>query len=221
LRGRSIRKEIEENLQFHDIDHGSRALWSLLLFSGYLKVISQEGERRIFAELQIPNIEVISLFEKIVRDWFEKSVDETLYDEMLYALVNGDIDTFEAIFQDFIKKTFSMFDPVGDEPERVYHAFVLGMLIGLQGKYEVRSNRESGYGRYDVMLIPKKKQQKGVIIEFKKVKQNESIEQVVASALKQIEEKDYATELRSLGCEDILTLAIVFQGKKVRVALGE
>lgn len=113
----------------------------------------------------------------------------------------------------------SLFDVGTEEPEKIYHAFVLGMLIGLKDKYEVKSNRESGYGRYDVMLIPKNPNDLGIIMEFKKVDRFEKItlEKAVASALKQIEEKNYAQELKDRGVNRILVLGFAFKAKKVLI----
>lgn len=138
---------------------------------------------------------------------------------MLEALTDGDIETFEAIFTDFILKTFSVFDTGGDEPENVYHAFVLGMLVGLRDRYEVKSNR--GYGRYDVMLIPKETGKKGVIIEFKKARRDETPQQAASAALRQIEEKRYDLELRERGVKDIVKLGIAFAGKQVWMKAGD
>ncbi len=217
IRGESIRKEIQDNIVFQEIENNSSALWNFLLFSGYLKIVSKEQHKRLYAELKIPNVEVEYLFEDIILKWFESSIQDKHHQMMLSALVNGDLLTFEDIFQDFVMKTFSMFDTGGEEPEKVYHAFVLGLLVSLQDSYEVRSNRESGYGRYDVMIIPRDLSSKGVIIEFKKARRNENLDQAVTAALAQIETKDYACELLVLGCEDILKIGIAFQGKKVRI----
>jgi len=138
---------------------------------------------------------------------------------MLKALVKGDIETFENIFQELVLKIFIYHD-FGQESERVYQAFAIGLLVWLSDTHELRSNRESGYGRYDVMLIPKDRTKLGIIMEFKKVntRKHETMEQAIAVAFKQIEDKQYSKELQSLGITQILKLAIVFEGKEVKVA---
>ena len=117
---------------------------------------------------------------------------------LLSSLANGDVDTFSQLFQEFLLSSVSVFDVAADEPEKIYHAFILGMVIGLKGRYEVKSNRESGLGRYDVMLIPKNPEELGIIMEFKKIGRFEK-ERFRNSgclwALKQIEERHYAQDL--------------------------
>ncbi|MFH0898805.1 MAG: PD-(D/E)XK nuclease domain-containing protein, partial [bacterium] len=141
------------------------------------------------------------------------------YSVMLNSLVGGDIQEFKNIFYDFVLKSFSAFDTGGKEPEKFYHAFVLGMLVSLSENYEVKSNKESGYGRYDVMIIPKNPNLRGVIMEFKKIgtSKTDSLENAVEGALNQIEEKKYAMELMARGIKDIVKLGIAFDGKKVLV----
>ncbi|ETJ35634.1 hypothetical protein Q604_UNBC10001G0001, partial [human gut metagenome] len=129
---------------------------------------------------------------------------------------------FDEIFTEFIVRSMSYFDVSGEEPEKVYHAFVLGMIVSLNDKYQVKSNRESGYGRYDVMLIPKDITKTGIIIEFKKIKETKpkTIEAGVKEALEQIEKQKYESELSERNITDILKLAIVFKGKDVRIVEG-
>ncbi len=109
----------------------------------------------MICELKIPNREVEYLYEDIIRSWFNTSIQSRHHRMMLEALTSGNTETFADIFSDFVEKTFSMFDTGEGEPEKVYHAFVPGLLVSQQDTYEVKSNRETGYGRYDVMLIPK------------------------------------------------------------------
>lgn len=217
MRGQTIRKAIEDTVVFRDLVDSPNALWSFLLFSGYLTVVSQKWEDRLYGELRIPNREVAYLYRTIIQDWFERSIQSERHRMMLQALTEGDVDTFEPIFGDFVRKTFSQFDPAGDEPEKVYHAFVLGLLIGLEDRYEVKSNRESGYGRYDVMLIPRESGRNGVILEFKKVRRGETLEEAAAAALRQIEDKRYESELQDRGIRNIVKLGIAFAGKQVRM----
>jgi hypothetical protein len=219
IEGNCIEKKINENIVMEDIDTSSENIWSFLLFTGYLKaeeINNIDGD--IIVKMSIPNKEVHALFKDIVIGWFSNvNANENLGD-MLKALIKGDIETFDIMFSKTIEKTLSYFDLNG-ESERFYHAFVLGMLVALEETHYIRSNRESGYGRYDVMVIPKDKNQLGLIIEFKKVnkRRNETLEEAVKKALDQIENKKYNIEMKELGIDKILELAIAFDGKEVLI----
>lgn len=191
--------------------------------SGYLKAIKTENiEGILHCELKIPNKEIHIFYENLITKWFKESLTNQKYEEMLSTLISGDIENFGYIFEEFVINNISYFDVSGKEPERVYHAFVLGMLVSLSGTYEVKSNKESGYGRYDVMIIPKDISRIGIIIEFKKINNlsRESIEEGTLKALQQIEEKRYSEELVNKGIKDIIKLAIVFKGKAVKIIQG-
>jgi hypothetical protein len=218
LQGKTIAKTIEEGIIFADLKTNSRAVWSLLVFSGYLTIASTPTYG-VPCELRIPNAEVNELYTTMVVEWFEKSLEASQYQLLLSSLTSGDIDTFSRIFQRFLLSAVSVFDVSADQPEKIYHAFVLGMLIGLSNRYEVKSNRESGYGRYDVMLIPKNPKELGIVMEFKKIDEFETIdlEEAAASALEQIEKKRYAQELQDRGVQRILRLALAFKGKHVLI----
>lgn len=218
IQGESIKKIVEDNLVFGEIEKSADTVWSFLLFSGYLKAISQEQKnKRLYCDLKIPNLEVEYLYEEIIIGWFKQSIYNDRLQMMLKGLVNGDLETFESIFREFIVKTFSYFDTSFEEPEKVYHAFVLGLLVGLNDTHEVKSNRESGYGRYDVMLIPKESPGKGIIFEFKKVNRakKETLEEATDAALNQIEQKKYEQELRERGVKDLIKIGIAFEGKEI------
>lgn len=137
-------------------------------------------------------------------------------------LTEGEIEIFAGLFSQFVVTNLSYFDVSGTEPERVYHTFVLGMLVSLSEHYEVKSNKESGYGRYDVMIIPKDKSKRGIIIEFKKIDDflSTTIDEGIITALNQIEEKKYEDELKVRGIDNIIKLAIVFKEKEVKVVQG-
>ena len=208
---------------FLDIEKISKSALNLLLFSGYLTVsnISYNKDKKAFVGVfAIPNEEIASLYNSIIMHWFEDSIGDDEYDLMLKSLVSGDIKEFEAIFSEFVLKSFSYFDTADDEPEKVYHSFVLGMLIGLGKNYQVKSNRESGHGRYDVMVIPKDKSKLGIVMEFKKPRGRELLKTVAKNALKQIKEKRYDQELKEQGVKDILFLGIGFKKKKVAILAG-
>ena len=155
IEGKSIIKQVNENIVFGDIEKSSNTIWNFLLFSGYLKAENiKMVEEVMCCDLSIPNKEVLYLYKEIIMDWFNESIYSDKLETMLRALTTGDTELFEDIFSEFVMKTFSYFDPSGEAPENIYHAFVLGLLINLDKTHEVKSNGESGTGRYDVMLIP-------------------------------------------------------------------
>lgn len=220
IEGESITKVIDDNIIMTDIDETSENLWSFLLFTGYLKASKKENiDGDLVCELEIPNKEVYSFYRNIIKKWFSENISNTKYNAMLKALVTGDVKTFEYILKEFVINSISYFDISGKEPEKVYHAFVLGMVISLSNDYYVKSNRESGYGRYDVMLIPNDNSKLGVIIEFKKINEfsNDTIEFATSEALKQIDDMNYRADLLERDVKNILELAIVFKGKEVQV----
>jgi hypothetical protein len=218
LRQGWIEKIIQEGVTFATLDRDSHALWSLLLYSGYVALASEPSYDRP-SRLQIPNYEVMTIFRRMIEDWFYTTIQERKYRQLLQSLTQGDVPSFSRLFLEFLTTSASVFDIPMEESEKIYHAFVLGMLIGLQDTYEIRSNRESGYGRYDVMLIPRKPQQLGIIMEFKKIYSDESytLQEAANSALKQIQEKNYAQELKDRGIHQILCLGFAFKGKKVLI----
>lgn len=218
MKGGVIEKNIEEGLVFADLEKNPDVVWALLLFSGYL-TLDATPVYGTPAALRIPNIEVEELYKSMVLEWFKATIHDTKYRELLNSLTSGDVDTFSRIFKGFLASSVSLFDVTAEEPEKTYHAFVLGMLVGLKNRYEVRSNRESGYGRYDVMLIPKDPHELGILLEFKKVDPSEktTLETAVKSALKQIEDRNYAQELIDRGVKRILYLGFAFKSKKVLI----
>lgn len=162
MEGRVIEKTIEEGVVFSDLEKKSATVWALLLFSGYL-TIDAPAVYGTPCLLRIPNLEIEELYKSMILEWFAITIQATKYQELLNSLVNGDVDTFSQIFREFLLSSVSVFDVAEGESEKIYHAFVLGMLIGLKNQYEVKSNRESGYGRYDVILIPKNLQDLGLV----------------------------------------------------------
>ncbi|MCF7800078.1 ATP-binding protein [Candidatus Babeliales bacterium] len=211
---------INDNIVFQDINKINSATFNLLLFSGYLTVsdIKYDENRDVFlGKLSIPNVEIRGLYKNIIIYWFENSINFNKYKAMLKNLISGNIEEFTNYFTDFVASSFSSFDLPENESEKVYHAFVLGMLVSLSKDYLVKSNRESGYGRYDVILIPRDKNKFGIVIEFKKADEKESIENAVQDALKQIKEKNYVQELKDLEIKNILNLGIAFKGKQVKI----
>ncbi|MBW6410304.1 AAA family ATPase [Clostridium weizhouense] len=223
INGNSINKIVDDHIVMKEVEEDEENLWSFLTLSGYLKPVNSiVSEGKFNCELKIPNNEVLIFYKNLIEKWFKESLKNEKYNTMLKALVSGDVEIFGGFFQKFVLNNLSYFDVSGEEPERVYHAFVLGMIVSLSDKYEVKSNKESGYGRYDVMLIPKNSSKLGIIMEFKKIDDfmNKTMEKGIEEALNQIEENKYETELKERGISDILKLAIVFKGKKVKVVEG-
>jgi hypothetical protein len=220
LRGESISSALPENIVLRDIAATEENIWSLLTFSGYLKAVfsHQEDETAVY-QLSIPNREVLIFYRQTIRIWLNKQIGDHRLQQLLKALLREDIKSFGGYLSDMVAAILSYHDTSGSEPERVYHAFVLGLFVNLGSQYQVRSNRESGYGRYDVMLIPNDPRQTGFVFEFKKIdiEDNESSETAMKSALKQIQDRHYALELRQAEVQKILGIGVVVHKKKVWV----
>ncbi|MCP4345056.1 MAG: AAA family ATPase [Desulfobacterales bacterium] len=219
LAGGTITRQVHDNIVMRDLERRDNLLWSFLLFSGYLKVVEDLGRQKY--SLGIPNYEVEQIYQDLVRMWFEEKVRLPQLEAMLTALESGDVRLFERMLRTVVTEIMSYHD-LSRQPESVYQALVLGMLVWLSSKYEIRTNRESGYGRYDMMFKPKpaedgedKSIRRGIILEFKLVYEDEKPETVLEEALKQIKDKAYTTELEAAGVKDILRLAVVFRGKEM------
>ena len=221
LSGKTIESRIHEEIVFDQLNGSDRAVWSLLLATGYLKVTAVHGRQYTLA---LTNYEVKQMFEDIILDWFDEG--DTGYNGFIRALLRDDLKEMNAYMNQIALSMFSSFDggahPSGKaNPERFYHGFVLGLLVDLSGRYEITSNRESGFGRYDVMLKPLRKEDAGIILEFKvhDPKEEPSLEETAAAALKQIEEKKYDRTLLDLGLEkeNIKKYGFAFEGKKVLI----
>jgi hypothetical protein len=221
-----VRKRLNENVVFRDLEQDEEAIWNFLLFSGYLAYKNKALEgKHIHIDLRIPNVEVASFYEDAILTWFapQAGSQSLPLPALLKLLLSVDFESFAKAFTHFCAATFSYFDVQGKQPERFYHAFVLGMLVQLQPTHTIKSNRESGYGRYDVCLIPHDKKQPGFVFEFKSVDEldNQTLEQACESALKQIEKKQYVAELHALGIEAVYPIAIAFEGKRALVQVVE
>lgn len=215
LEGRPISEEIAENITFTDLDKNGDKIWSLLLFAGYLTVTEKEWVgTKVKCSLIYPNQEVLALYRDIVMEWLNESFSGE-YPALLNSLISGNTEEFLEILQKFLFRSASYFDVSGEEPERFYHGLVMGLMISLSATHQVQSNKESGYGRYDVMLIPKDPQKLGIIIEFKVAKSAELLQTAASDALKQITDKNYAAELQHKGIERILKMGLAFYRKEV------
>lgn len=218
-------EEIEVKVNFETIIKGIEKrednVWGLFIGTGYLKVTEVVDEINNIYKVKIPNYEIRSLFEQIVQNWFSDKVMGNDLRSILKDLVDMNIREFEKKFKKLVREMFSYMDVGENTAENFYHAFVLGMLVGLKDTYYVRSNRESGYGRYDIMLEPKEKEANAFIMEFKIYDEDdeETIEKTLENAKCQIEQKGYETELRSRGYENITKMVYAFKGKEVKIEI--
>jgi len=218
ITGETIDKTIEESIIMQDIESGETDfLWTFLLHTGYLKASERiPSKYELKYKLAIPNHEVNIAFRHFIRRWFKRCVKIKHLESMLTSLTNQNIVEFEKHLSEIVSEIMSYHD-FAKSPEAVYHALVLGMLVWLSDDYVIRSNRESGLGRYDMMFQPKSSGKAGIIIEFKELKKGHKPETTLDKALKQIDKKKYITELKNAGVKDILKLAIVFRSKEVWV----
>ncbi len=219
--GETVEKEIKDNIVLKNLAKRENLVWSFLLMAGYLKQSERrfdESNVKSYYRLAIPNLEVKTIYIDIIENFFADKTGDKIPRIMLKALIDGDIKLFEKMLRKIVLAVFSYHD-FGGEPELVYHALVTGMLVWLTPTHEIKSNRESGYGRYDIMIIPRDPNGIGYVIEFKSVDtdDNETPETALEAALKQIEEKKYETELMERKIKHIKKLAIAFSGKDVHL----
>lgn len=232
LQGKSIIVEIDEQIVYDQLDEDESAIWSLLLASGYLKVknvniyATDFGEWKQEYELELTNFEVGAMFRQMIRKWFSRSAGG--YNDFVKALLLDDVRGMNVYMNEVAMATFSYFDTGNklsrEKPERFYHGFVLGLMVELADRYVLTSNRESGFGRYDVMLEPRKPGDAGIIMEFKVQDRAEEKElsDTADAALKQIKEKKYETALVEKGFskEKIRSYGFAFCGKQILIKKG-
>ena len=227
LQGNEIVVTFDEQIVFHQLDQNENAIWSLLMAAGYLKPEDLEYRGLLLQpwyHLKITNLETTAMFSEMFTGWFQGN--HSSYNDFIRALLQGSIKQMNLYMNDVALDTFSTFDTgsrpsARTQPERFYHGFVLGLLVDLREEYLLKSNRESGFGRYDVMLIPKDRTRPAIVMEFKVFDGDEEqdLKDTVQAALKQIEEKQYDTELLALGIpkDHIRHYGFAFEGKKVLI----
>ena len=228
LNGETVKAQLDEQIVYNQLNQDENALWSLLLACGYLKVKSLElpdAENPVY-ELEITNYEVRVMFRSMVRGWFGTTQSD--YNDFIQAFLQNDLDAMNEYMNRVAENTFSYFDTgmrpsQKEEPERFYHGFVLGLMVDLADQYAIHSNRESGFGRYDVILEPKKEGLDAAILEFKvfNPRREKTLEDTVNEALGQIEKKRYDRDLRERGIPDarIRKYGFAFRGKEVLIGI--
>ena len=217
LRDETIEVPINLETIIVGIENNEDNIWGLMLGTGYLKVVEQTERNRY--KVKFPNYEIKTLFEDIIEDWFKNKVIGNDLQSILKDLIELNLREFEKKFNRLVREMFSYMDVGEDTAENFYHAFVLGMLVGLKDSYYVNSNRESGMGRYDIMLEPQNKDGNSFIIEFKVADDMEesTIEEVIENAKRQIEERDYESNLRERGFTNITKMVFAFKGKESKM----
>jgi len=220
LKDETIVSEIDSNIVFTEIERSDQNIYSLLFFSGYLKCVDKTLiDKKYRCRLAVPNKEVKYIFENIVSSWINESYRVDRLRLLLSSLTNGNIRLFEKLFSEFVLETLSFYDVNRRNEEAVYHAFLLGILISLDD-YEVISNRESGLGRVDIILLHREDRERlAIIMELKSIDEfeEETKETALTNALIQIEEKKYEVEAKKRGYANILKMGVVFDGKRVWV----
>lgn len=228
LKMERIEVKFDEQIVFEQLGKSQEAIWSLLVASGYLKIDFVEYRGLLLKpwyHISITNFETLSMFADMFAGWFANS--EARYNDFIKALLKGDVKEMNYYMNKVALATFSYFDTGSRpseayEPEKFYHGFVLGLIVELSDKYEVKPNRESGFGRYDVMIEPFDKKADAMVLEFKvyDMDEEQTLEDTVSNALKQINEKEYDAELltRGIAREKIKHYGFAFKGKKVLIA---
>ena len=219
LRDEEIEVPINLETVIVGIEKNEENIWGLLLGTGYLKVTEIVDLAHGIYKVKIPNYEIKFLFQNIIREWFNDKVIGNNLNTILKDLVTLNLKEFEKKFQVLVRQMFSFMDVGENTAENFYHAFVLGMLVGLKDSYYVKSNRESGFGRYDIMLEPKDKNGNSFVMEFKVLEDAEekTIEDTIENAKKQIEERKYAEDLEERGYTKLTKMVFAFKGKEVKM----
>ena len=221
LKGEAIEVPINLETIIVGMENNEDNVWGLMLGTGYLKVVETVNLEEGIYKVELPNYEIKLMFQEMVREWFkDKGIGNNLKD-ILKDLVDLNLNEFERKFRVLVEEMFSYMDVGRNTAENFYHAFVLGILVGLKDIYYVNSNRESGFGRYDIMLEPQDKSKNSFIIEFKVADEMDepSLEQAVENGKKQIEEKDYENSLKERGFRNITKMVFAFKGKDFKIAV--
>lgn len=216
INGTPIHTQIFEDVTYGTIDVNQDYIWSFLLFTGYLKIISCEtiGDETYY-DMVIPNVEIKSIYKNTIRSWFIDHINRDSRTDILESVIHADAEKLEDLLCTWLTNTISCFD----EQENYYHGFVTGLVSGFNG-YMVVSNRESGNGRFDLVVKQRSRWHHAAILEFKVVEKYNQMTKACEDALRQIEKKDYEASLRDEQYENIAKLGICFCQKRCRVKSG-
>eukprot|EP00919_Chromeraceae_sp_WS-2016_P000529 GHVR01001335.1.p1 GENE.GHVR01001335.1~~GHVR01001335.1.p1 ORF type:complete len:559 (-),score=86.22 GHVR01001335.1:402-2078(-) len=218
LQGEIIEQPLSENLIFQDIETEIEALWSLLLYAGYLKVLSSQLKgSRLIAKIAIPNKEVGFIYDKIVEQWFSRAISIESYDNFIQSIAEGNMDKFKMYITSYIMQSGSYFDFNSNTSEQIFHVFILGLVVGLRDRYNIHSNKESGLGRFDVICVPKDKEERAILLEFKVSDTAELLIEKAKEALLQIKEKQYIELLKQQEIKSVLAIGLAFYGKQMEL----
>ena len=218
LQGEIIEQPLSESLIFQDIETEMEALWSLLLYAGYLKVLSSQLKgSRLIAKIAIPNKEVGFIYDKIVEQWFSRAISIESYDNFIQSIAEGNMVKFKMYITSYIMQSGSYFDFNSNTSEQIFHVFILGLVIGLRDRYNIHSNKESGLGRFNVICIPKDKEESAILLEFKVSDAAELLIEKAKEALLQIKEKQYIELLKQQEIKSVLAIGLSFYGKQMEL----
>lgn len=222
LKDNVIEMRIDEHLAFNYLDLNESAIWALLLMSGYLKAtfIKNENNEPLY-QLQVPNKEVKDLYKKLIAEWLSGVNNPTVFNTFLSNLLNGEMKNFEDALQRMVLETFSTHDVKGKNPEKFYHGFMLGLISGVDKKhYTIDSNKESGLGRYDILIMPNDASKLGIILEIKNVDETseKNLKEVASEAIQQIDERQYHMTLLQNNIKRCLKVGVAFKGKELAVS---
>ena len=219
LKGEEIEVIVDQETVIQGVEKNEDNIWGLLVGTGYLKVTEVVDLEMQIYKVKIPNNEIRVLFRQIINEWFNDKIPGNNLRTILKDLVTLNLKEFEDKFKVLVRQMFSYMDVGENTAENFYHAFVLGMLVGLKDTYYVNSNRESGFGRYDIMLEPKDKNGNSFIMEFKVLKNGEekTLKETIENAKKQIEERKYEESLKERGFRNITKMVYAFNGKEVEM----
>lgn len=222
LKGEAVERIINESLIFDQLEQSEAALWTLLLMAGYLKVDSlEETGQGPLCRLKIPNKEVKDLYRTIIAEWLSGVDDVSIFNDFLKNLLLGNMEAFERHLEKIMLQTISVHDLGSRSPEKFYHGFILGLISGIDQKhYQINSNRESGYGRFDIIIIPKDIEKLGIIIEVKSKASPviSDLKRAAVEAIEQIDKKQYTAILSQQQIKNCLKIGIAFSGKHFAIS---
>ncbi len=218
LQGKTIKQSLAANLIFPDIEKQPAALWSLLLHAGYLKVLSsQVNDLELIAQIAIPNKEIRSVYNQIVKNWFSGDAGLEVYDKFIKSLIEGDVAKFKHYIASYLIQSGSYFNFNTSTSEQIFHVFVLGLVVGLREHYVINSDQESGLGRFDVIFMPKDKKHQGILLEFKVAGTEAELLDKAQEALGQIKDRQYLQAFKQHEVTKVLAIGMAFYGKQLEL----